>query len=219
MAPTGSVPRPKRRTSSSSKGRRPRSSAPPRSSGAGDRTAHRNGSRPRTLNTAAGDLHLKSPKLRNGSCFMALLERRRRVVQALSTRSCWRLTCTGSPTRKVDDLVKAPGAETGITKTEIFGICQDLDHEVGALRDRDISAMEYPYVFLNAARCRALDGHHVVSQAIVVTFGVAADGRREVLGFDVGDSQNETFWTAFLRSLKNRRPADVQRVISDAPPG
>jgi transposase-like protein len=57
-------------------------------------------------------------------------------------------------------------------------------------------------VLLDAAYCKARVGHRVVSQTVVVTVGVAADGRREVLGLDVGDSENGGFWTAFLRSLK-----------------
>ena len=79
--------------------------------------------------------------------------------------------------------------------------------------------MGYPYVFLDATYCKARVGHGVVSQAVVVAFGVAADGRREVLGFDVGDSENEGFWTAFLRSLKARGLDGVQLVISDAHSG
>jgi putative transposase len=59
----------------------------------------------------------------------------------------------------------------------------------------------------------------VVSQAVVVATGVAADGRREVLGFDVGDSEDGAFWTAFLRSLKSRGLGGVQLVISDAHAG
>ena len=58
-----------------------------------------------------------------------------------------------------------------------------------------------------------------MSQAIVVAVGVAADGRREVLGFDVGDSENEGFWTGFLRSLKTRGLDGVKLVISDAHTG
>ncbi len=98
-------------------------------------------------------------------------------------------------------------------------ICEDLDHEVGAFRDRDLSTLQYPYVFLDATYCKARVGHRVVSQAIVVAFGVAADGRREVLGFDVGDSENEGFWTAFLRSLKTRGLSGVKLAISDAHSG
>jgi transposase-like protein len=58
-----------------------------------------------------------------------------------------------------------------------------------------------------------------VSQAVVVAIGVAADGRREVLGFDVGDSENEGFWTGFLRSLKTRGLDGVKLVMSDAHTG
>jgi putative transposase len=98
-------------------------------------------------------------------------------------------------------------------------ICADLDAEVGAFRDRDLSALGYPYVVLDATYCKARVNHRVVSQAIVVAFGVAADGRREVLGFDVGDSENEAFWTEFLRSLKTRGLGGVKPVISDAHTG
>jgi putative transposase len=125
----------------------------------------------------------------------------------------------GVSTRKVDDLVKALGADTGISKSEVSRICADLDHEIGAFRDRDLSAMGYPYVFLDATYGKARVNHRVVSQAVVVAFGVAADGRREVLGFDVGDSENEAFWTGFLRSLKARGLGGVKLVISDAHTG
>lgn len=70
-------------------------------------------------------------------------------------------------------------------------------------RDRTLAARDFPYVFLDAAYCKARVGHRIVSQAVVAV-GVAADGRREVLGFDVGDSENEDFWASFLRSLKTR---------------
>ena len=177
-----------------------------------DRTSQRNGTRSRTLTTTAGDLNLRIPKLRAGSFFPALLERRRRVDQALYA-VVMEAYLHGVSTRKVDDLVKALGADTGISKSEVSRICADLDHEVGAFRDRDLSAMGYPYVFLDATYCKARVNHRVVSQAVVVAFGVAADGRREVLGFDVGDSENEAFWTGFLRSLKARGLGGVKLVI------
>jgi transposase-like protein len=146
------------------------------------------------------------------------LERRRRVDQALYA-VVMEAYLHGVSTRKVDDLVKALGADTGISKSEVSRICEDLDREVGQFRDRDLSALDYPYVFLDATYCKARVNHRVVSQAVVVAFGVAADGRREVLGFDVGDSENEAFWTGFLRTLKARGLGGVQLVISDAHTG
>ena len=74
-------------------------------------------------------------------------------------------------------------------------------------------------MFLDATYCKARVDHRVVSQAVVVATGVAADGHREVLGFDVGDSEDGAFWTAFLRSLRTRGLSGVQLVISDAHAG
>ncbi len=182
------------------------------------RTNQRNGSRPRTLSTIAGDLELRIPKLRSGSFFPALLERRRRVDQCLFA-VVMEAYLHGTSTRKVDDLVKALGADAGISKSEVSRICADLDTEVGAFRDRPLSEQHFPYVFLDATYCKARVNHRVVSQAVVIATGVAADGRREVLGFDVGDSEDGAFWTAFLRSLKTRGLSGVQLVISDAHTG
>ena len=104
---------------------------------------------------------------------------------------------TGTSVRKVDDLVKALGADSGISKSEVSRICADLDAEVAAFADRDLAEQEFPYVFLDATYCKARigggkggKGSRVASQAVVVATGVSADGRREVLGFAVGDSED-----------------------------
>jgi len=147
-----------------------------------------------------------------------LLERRRRVDQALFA-VVMEAYVHGVSTRKVDDLVKALGADTGISKSEVSRICAGLDAEVAEFRDRTLAAQGFPYVFLDATYCKTRVNHRIVSQAIVVAVGVTADGRREVLGFDVGDSENEGFWTGFLRSLKTRGLDGVKLVISDAHTG
>jgi putative transposase len=182
------------------------------------RTAQRNGSRPRVLTTTAGDLELRIPKLRAGSFFPSLLERRRRIDQALFA-VVMEAYLHGVSTRKVDDLVRALGADTGISKSEVSRICADLDVEVAAFRDRSLAQQAFPYVFLDATYCKARVDRRVVSQAVVIATGVASDGHREVLGFAVGDSEDGAFWTAFLRSLKARGLAGTQLVISDAHTG
>ena len=182
------------------------------------RTNLRNGHRTRILSTTAGDLELRIPKLRTGSFFPSLLERRRRVDQALFA-VVMEAYLHGVSTRKVDDLVKALGADSGISKSEVSRICADLDAEVGAFRDRSLADQAFPYVFLDATYCKARVNHRVVSQAVVIATGVRADGWREVLGFAVGDSEDGAFWTAFLRSLKARGLGGVQLVISDAHTG
>ena len=111
------------------------------------RTGQRNGHRPRVLSTTAGDLELRIPKLRTGSFFPSLLERRRRVDQALYA-VIMEAYLHGVSTRKVDDLVKALGVDTGISKSEVSRICEDLDEEVAAFRGRTLKDDAYPYVFL-----------------------------------------------------------------------
>ena len=125
----------------------------------------------------------------------------------------------GVSTRKVDDLVKALGADSGISKSEVSRICADLDEEVAAFRDRPLGDLAFPYVFLDATYCKARVTRRVVSQAVVIATGVAADGHREVLGFAVGDSEDGAFLPAFPRSLKARGLGGVQLVISDAHAG
>ena len=179
------------------------------------RVAQRNGHRPRLLATTAGDLELRIPKLRAGSFFPSLLERRRRVDQALFA-VVMEAYLHGVSTRKVDDLVRALGADSGISKSEVSRICADLDGEVSAFRDRSLAGQVFPYVFVDATDCKARVNRRVVAQAVVVATGVCGDGRREVLGFAVGDSKDGAFWTAFLRSLKARGLQGVQLVIADA---
>lgn len=190
-----------------------------------ERSAWRNGNRDRLLTTAAGDLELRIPKLRSGSFFPSLLERRRRIDQALFA-VVMEAYVTGTSTRKVDDLVAALGADSGISKSEVSRICADLDAEVAAFRDRPLADTAFPYVFLDATFCKARTGgdrrgrgSRVTAQAVVIATGISADGRREVLGFDVGDSESGPFWTAFLRSLKARGLHGVQLVTSDAHTG
>jgi putative transposase len=122
----------------------------------------------------------------------------------------------GMSTRKVDDLVAALGVESGISKSEVSRICAGLDEEVAAWRDRPLSDQAFPYVFLDATYCKAWVNRRVAPRAVVIATGVSADGRREVLGCDVGDSENEVFWTDFLRDLRDRGLDGVQLVISDS---
>jgi putative transposase len=125
----------------------------------------------------------------------------------------------GTSTRKVDDLVKALGVEAGISKSEVSRICAELDAEVAAFRSRSLSHTAFPYLFVDATYLKARIDGRVVSRAVVIATGVTADGGREVLGLDVGDSEDGAFWTAFLRSLKARGLHGVQLVISDAHTG
>jgi putative transposase len=158
------------------------------------RTTQRNGTRDRLLSTKAGDVDLKIPKLRQGSFFPSILERRRRIDRALFA-VVMEAYVHGVSTRKVDDLVAALGLESGISKSEVSRICAELDEQLGAFRSRSLAHIEFPYVFLDATYLKGRVNHQVVSRAVVVATGVSMDGHREVLGCAVGDSEDGAFWT------------------------
>jgi putative transposase len=179
------------------------------------RTTQRNGTRDKLVASTAGDLTVKLPKLRSGSFFPTLLAPRRRIDVALHA-VVMQAYVEGVSTRKVDDLVAALGVESGISRSEVSRICAGLDTDVAAWRERPLGEQAFPYVFLDATYCKARVNRRVVSRAVVIATGVAADGRREVLGCDVGDSENEVFWTDFLRGLRDRGLGGVQLVISDS---
>jgi putative transposase len=179
------------------------------------RVTERNGGRPRLLTTQAGDVELRIPKLRKGSFFPSILEPRRRIDQALYAVVI-EAYVHGVSTRAVDDLVDALGAASGIKRSEVSRICAGLDDVVGAFRTRRLDHTEFPYVYLDATYLHVRNqASQVCSMAVVIATGITATGEREVLGVDVGDSEDEAFWRSFLRSLKARGLAGVRLVISD----
>ncbi|MFV0308792.1 MAG: IS256 family transposase [Desertimonas sp.] len=183
-----------------------------------ERVAQRNGHRPKLLSTPAGDVEVGIPKLRQGSFFPELLEPRRRVDRAL-----WAVIMTayitGTSTRKVDDLVKALGCDSGVSKSTVSRICAGIDADVNVLRTRRLDHQAFVYVWLDATYVHVREHRHVTSKAVVIATGLRADGHREVLGLDVGDSENETFWREFLTDLTDRGLGGVKLVISDAHAG
>jgi len=183
------------------------------------RVTDRNGSRARLMATQAGDIELRIPKLRKGSFFPSILEPRRRIDQALYA-VVMEAYVNGVSTRSVDDLVAALGVDSGISKSEVSRICAGLDEVVGAFRTRRLDHIEFPYVYLDATYVHVRNTtSQVVSMAVVVATGITADGGREVLGLDVGDSEDEVFWRGFLTGLKRRGLTVLPTDVGDAGDG
>jgi len=182
-----------------------------------ERLAYRNGYRPRSLATQVGDIDLLIPKLRSGGFLPSILEPRRRVDQALYA-VVMEAYIGGVSTRKVDDLVAALGVQSGISKSQVSRICQDIDVQVQAFLNRPLQESGHAYVYLDATYLHGRLGKalQVCSRAVVVAMGVNADGRRELLGLKVGDSETEGFWSEFIASLKERGLTGVRLVVSDA---
>src|SRR5687768_602069 len=114
-------------------------------------------------------------------------------------------------------MVKAWGI-SGISKSQVSRLCEEIDGRVKAFLDRPIEG-DWPYLWLDATYVKVRSNGRIVSVAVIVAVGVNSDGRREVLGLDIGPSEAETFWTAFLRKLARRGLRGVKLVISDAHEG
>jgi transposase-like protein len=180
-----------------------------------ERLTHRNGYRARSWSTRAGEIELAIPKIRRGSYFPSFLEPRKRSEQAL-VAVVQEAYVAGVSTRKVDQVVESLGLR--ISKSEVSRICQGLDEQVEAFRNRPLEG-RYPYLWLDAKVEKVRDGGRVVQKALVLAYAVHESGYREVIGLDVGEAETEAFWRGFLRSLVKRGLARVQLVVSDAHAG
>ena len=181
------------------------------------RLTHRNGYRPRPWDTRVGSVELRIPKLREGSYFPSLLEPRKRSERALLA-VIQQAYVEGVSTRRVDDLVKALGCE-GISKSQVSRICQELDSLVESFLNRPLDGGPYRYLWVDALTQKVREAGRIVNVSVVVATGVNTDGRRELLGLDVGTSEDGSFWLSFLRSLVARGLSGVQLVTSDAHQG
>lgn len=180
------------------------------------RTNHRNGYRERAWETRVGTVELDIPKLRKGSYFPAFLEPRRTAEKAL-TAVIQEAYVHGVSTRSVDDLVKAMGM-TGISKSQVSRLCAEIDERVHAFLARPIEG-SWPYLWIDATYVKVRQAGRIVSVAVIIAVAVNTDGRREVVGMQVGASEAEPFWTDFLRSLTRRGLRGVKLVISDSHEG
>jgi putative transposase len=181
-----------------------------------ERVGQRNGYRERTWDTRVGTLELRVPRVRDGSFYPALLEPRKRAERALAAVG-QEAYVQGVSTRRVDDLVRALGME-GVSKSQVSRLCRELDAEVERFRTRRLEG-PYPYAWLDATFVKVREGGRVISMAVVIAIGVRATGEREVLGLDVGPSEDGAFWLQFLRGLVARGLSGVQLVTSDAHQG
>ena len=180
------------------------------------RTNSRNGYRDRAWDTRAGTVALRLPKLRAGSYFPPFLEPRRTAEKALAA-VVQEAYVQGISTRSVDDLVQAMGM-SGISKSQVSRLCAEIDERVQTFLNRPIEG-DWPYLWIDATYLKVREAGRIVSVAAILAVGANTNGRREVLGLQVGASEAEPFWTEFLRTLTRRGLRGVKLVISDSHEG
>jgi len=181
-----------------------------------DRMNQRNGYRDREFETRLGTVSLSIPKLRKGSYFPTFLEPRKRWEKAFVSVVC-EAYIHGVSTRKVENLVEAMGAK-GMSKSTVSRMAAELDVIVEEFRNRRLD-MECPYLWLDATYPKVRQGGCIVSKAVLIAYGVNAEGQREVLGVEVADGEMTDAWRRFLASLVQRGLQGVKLVISDAHAG
>lgn len=180
------------------------------------RTNQRNGVRKRTLEMRVGEIELEIPKLRKGTYFPSILERRNMIEDALLT-VVQEAYVQGISTRRMERLFKALGLP-GIDKSKVSRICKELNEMVQQFRERPLQAC-YPYIWLDAIALKVRENHRVVSLSMAIAIGVDQQGDRHIVGFELGAGESEAFWLDFLRSIKKRGLEEAKLVTSDAHSG
>jgi putative transposase len=92
---------------------------------------------------------------------------------------------------------------SGISKSQVSRLCGEIDDKVKTFLQRPLEG-DWPYLWIDATYVKVRQNGRIVSVAVIIAVGVNSDGRREILGMDIGPSEGETFWTAFLRKLASR---------------
>ena len=178
-----------------------------------ERQTYRNGYRARRLTTRVGTLVLRVPQTRDGSFSTELFRRYQRSEQAL-VLALMEMVLQGVSTRKVTKITEEL-CGTGFSKSTVSRLCQELDVRVEAWKKRPLDAQRYPFVIVDALGIKVRRQEAVRSTSVLIALGVSEEGYREVLGLSLGDSESESTWSTFFRSLKERGLQGVDLIVSD----
>ncbi len=177
------------------------------------RQGYRNGHRERSLQTRVGTLSLQVPRLRGSEFSPELFERYQRSEQAF-VLALMEMVVQGVSTRKVEAVTEELcGAQ--FSKSTVSALCARLDPLVSAWNERDLSALKYPFVLVDALVIRVREEGRVRQCSTLIASGVNEKGYREVLGLQIGDSESEASWAELFVWLKKRGLGGVDLVTSD----
>src|SRR5258708_1043800 len=164
------------------------------------RQGYRNGYKPRRLTTRIGRLMLRVPQVREGTFSTELFARYQRSEQALIL-TLMEMVVNGVSTRKVTRITEEL-CGTSFAKSTVSDLCKGPDPLVQAWNERDLSGQRYPFVLADALVLKVREGGRVRAVSALVGVGVNEQGYREILGLQLGDSESERSWMAFLPGSK-----------------
>ena len=176
------------------------------------RTAYRNGTRGRQLTTRIGTLTLRIPRHRNGQFSTELFMRYQRSEQALML-AMMEMVINGVSTRKVESITEELCGKK-FSKSTVSTLCKNLDPMVNAFRTRPLES-HYPFLMVDAIYVKVRENKRVQSRGLLIAIGINEEGHREVIGFQLANSESENSWGEFFGSLKERGLKDVRVVTSD----
>ncbi len=182
-----------------------------------ERTGRRNGHKPRMLHTRVGTLTLMVPQERDGTFSTKIFARYQRTEKAL-VLALMEMYVVGVSTRKVARVTEEL-CGTGFSKSTVSALCGRLDAELIAWRTRSLADSAWPYLFVDARYEKVRRAGRVVSQGVLIAYGVRDDGFREIVGVQCADTESAATYHDLFADLKARGLSGVQLVTSDAHPG
>jgi transposase-like protein len=177
-----------------------------------ERTAYRNGYRNRELTTRGGTLTLRVPRHRNGQFSTELFTRYQRSEQAL-VLAMMEMVINGVSTRKVEIITEELCGKK-FSKSTVSALCKKLDPIIEAFRTRPLK-YHYPFLVVDAIYVKVRENGRVRSRGLLIAIGINEEGYREVIGFQLANSESESCWGEFFSSLKERGLKNVDLVTSD----
>jgi putative transposase len=178
-----------------------------------ERVDTRAGHYERKLETKAGAVVLKMPKLRSLAFETAIIERYRRRESSVE-EALVEMYLAGVSVRRVEDITEALWG-TRVSSGTVSRLNQKIYRHIEAWRNRAIEG-EFPYLFLDGVVLKRSWAGEVRNVSVLVAIAVGSDGHRQILGVAEGQKEDLEGWRGFLRHLKDRGLAGVQLIISDA---
>ena len=177
-----------------------------------ERVDTRAGSYERKLQTKAGEVKLKVPRLRSLPFETQIIERYRRRESSVE-EALMEMYLAGVSVRRVEDITEALWG-TRVSPSTVSELNQQLYERIEAWRNQPITG-QFAYVYLDGIWLKRSWGGEVKNVAVLVAIGVDQDGYRQILGVVEGAKEDAESWRPFLRHLKERGLAGVELVISD----